>query len=123
MTSTSSCDASLCALVSNDTDPPPAPIDICSSPDGCQANWFGAEAGISPPAPPAPTADAFRCISFKLLGCCRLCPLMLRSDFPRKPSRISISVGYGRRRSPCCQVSGAHIALEKLTSPESVLLL
>lgn len=45
---------------------------------------------------------------------CELCPFTFKSDFPRKPNRISISVGYGRRRSPCCHVSGAEIAFDAL---------
>lgn len=49
------------------------------------------------------------------LGACEECPLtFVKSDFPKKPKRISMSVGYGRRKSPCCQVSGALIAFDAL---------
>lgn len=46
---------------------------------------------------------------------CEPCPFTLdKSDFPRKPNRISMSVGYGRRKSPCCHVNGALIAFDAL---------
>lgn len=50
-----------------------------------------------------------------VLGFCELCPFtFVTSDFPKNPNRISISVGYGLRKSPCCHVNGALIAFEAL---------
>lgn len=43
-----------------------------------------------------------------------LCPFTFISDLPKNPKRISMSVGYGRRRSPCCHVSGAEMAFDAL---------
>ena len=34
------------------------------------------------------------------------------SGLPKKPSLISMSVGYGRLGSPCCHVRGAHAAFD-----------
>ncbi|KAL1373660.1 hypothetical protein pipiens_018534 [Culex pipiens pipiens] len=97
MTSTSSWPP---ARVSSGKDDPP-PIVMCSSPERCHANWFCAETGISdatgapPPPPPGvvpePPAAPVRLISpglFWLAGF--WCPLMVKSDLLRKPSRISV---------------------------------
>lgn len=117
-------------LVSSGTDEAPEllPTVMCSSPDCIQANWLVAVVGISM----WDKAEALNKLHLHhsnirffnlpafcgsdagVVWPCELCPFTFKSDLPRKPNRISISVGYGRRRSPCCHVSGAEIAFDAL---------
>ena len=62
----------------------------------------------------AAAAMAACCCCAAAIRCCCCSAKMADSGRARKPRRISMSVGYGRRGSPCCQFSGADTAFEAL---------
>lgn len=109
------------------------PIVMCNSPDCIQANWFCDAIGISVlnrkmpilwvnyefwlnfQLKNLPPTEGFGNSLVGVLCVCEPWPFTFdRSDLPKNPSLISISVGYGRLKSPCCHVNGALIAFEAL---------